>query len=103
MYGYDSDVAYLVDTRPQGGPVKTTLENLALTRKEKGPMSAQNKSYTLNIESTVVDYSSLIPRAIFLNAEKFLSQPIQNFGYKGIRKASDVQYTLHFAHDRSAP
>jgi hypothetical protein len=89
MYGYDEDTAYLVDTRPQGGAVKTPRENLELARKEKGPMSARNKSYTLSIESMDINYASLIPTAICRNAEEYLNPPIQNFGYKGILKTSD--------------
>jgi len=88
MYGYDTDTAYLVDTRPQGGAVTTPLENLALARKEKGPMSAKNRSYTLGIGSTDIDYSSLIPLAIYRNAKEYLNPPIQNLGYKGILKTS---------------
>ncbi|MFD1414717.1 MULTISPECIES: BtrH N-terminal domain-containing protein [Bacillaceae] len=39
MYGYDDSFAYLIDTKQQGGMVKTSFENLALARNEKGPMS----------------------------------------------------------------
>ncbi|GAB2541717.1 hypothetical protein JOD18_003134 [Gracilibacillus alcaliphilus] len=46
MYGYDDSFAYLVDTKQQGGTVKTSLENLALARSAKGPMSSKNLSYT---------------------------------------------------------
>ena len=60
MHGYDETHAFLVDTDQQGRRAITTLDNLALARNEKGPMSAKNKSYT--IEKT--DQSFLIMRQI---------------------------------------
>ena len=42
LYGYDNENAFLVDTKQQGGKVKTTLKSLALARSEKGPMSSKN-------------------------------------------------------------
>jgi len=41
IYGYDDYYAYLVDTRQQGGRVRTSLESLALARAEKGPISSK--------------------------------------------------------------
>lgn len=38
IYGYDNENAFLVDTKQQGGQVKTSLQSLALARAEKGPM-----------------------------------------------------------------
>jgi hypothetical protein len=40
--------AFLVDTKQQGGQVKTSLKSLALARNEKGPMSSKNLYYTLS-------------------------------------------------------
>lgn len=47
IYGYDNDNALLVDTRQQGGQVKTSLKSLALARAEKGAMASKNLYYTL--------------------------------------------------------
>ncbi len=47
LYGYDNENAFLVDTKQQGGQVKTSLKSLALARAEKGPMSSKNRYYTL--------------------------------------------------------
>lgn len=88
MYGYDGEFAYLVDTRPQGGVVKTSLESLALARNERGPMSARNRSYTVSVKAEDVDLRAAIPRAIRSNALEFLNPPIRNLGYKGILKTS---------------
>lgn len=88
MYGYDADYAYLVDTRPQGGAVKTTIQSLARARSEKGPMSARNRSYRIERKSGEIDLRSAIPAAIHRNAEKYLNPPISNLGYKGILKTS---------------
>ena len=48
IYDYDNEAAFLVDTKQQGGKVKTSLKSLALARNEKGPMSSKNLYYTLN-------------------------------------------------------
>ncbi|MEM7392652.1 MAG: BtrH N-terminal domain-containing protein [Verrucomicrobiota bacterium] len=88
MYGYDENDAFLVDTRPQGGAVTTTLPNLALARSEKGPMSARNRSYRITGAIHDVNLPAAIPRAIHRNAEEYLNPPIQNIGYKGILKTS---------------
>jgi len=34
LYGYDSENAFLVDTKQQGGQVKTSLKSLVLARAE---------------------------------------------------------------------
>jgi hypothetical protein len=88
MYGYDATHAYLVDTLPQGSMVKTTLENLAKARSEKGPMSAKNKSVTVSFNPADLDIKSAILQAIRANAKEFLNPPIKNLGYKGIHKTS---------------
>ena len=88
MYGYDATHAYLVDTHPQGSMVKTTLENLAKARSEKGPMSAKNKSVTVSFNPADLDIKSAILQAIRANANEFLNPPIKNLGYKGIHKTS---------------
>ena len=88
MYGYDSNNAYLVDTLQQGSMVETSLENLALARSEKGPMSARNKSVSISFDYTDIDIKSAIVRGIAKNAEEFLNPPIKNLGYKGIGKTS---------------
>jgi len=62
MYGYDDDYAYLVDTRQQGSEMKTSLNSLALARKEKGPMSSKNLS-SLNFNFAAL--TSLIFRKSF--------------------------------------
>lgn len=88
MYGYDSTDAYLVDTRPQGSMVITSLKSLAKARSEKGPMSARNRSVTVSFDPAAIDIKSAVVRAIRKNADEFLNPPIQNLGYKGIRKTS---------------
>lgn len=86
MYGYDDKLAYLVDTDQQGGQVKTSLDNLALARNEKGPMSSRNKSYTIQQTEKLPDLNQTIKEAIVRNATDYLNPPIKNFGYKGIEK-----------------
>ncbi len=88
LYGYDSDNAYLVDTQPQGGKVKTSLKSLALARAEKGPMSSKNLYYTLLLTGQKYDLRTSIPTAIRNNAAEYLNPPITNIGYKGILKTS---------------
>lgn len=88
MYGYDDEFAYLIDTDQQGGTVKTTLENLALARNEKGPMSSRNRSYTIEQQESLPELNSVIRKAIFNNATQYLNPPIKNIGYKGIKKTA---------------
>lgn len=88
MYGYDENNAYLVDTIQQGGLVKTSLENLALARNAKGPMSSRNLSYTILATNKEYDLKKVILQAMLNNAQDYLNPPIQNIGYKGILKAS---------------
>lgn len=88
MYGYDDQYAYLNDTNQQGREARTTLENLALARNEKGPMSSRNRSYTIARTEDMPDLSLVIKKAIHGNALVFLNPPIKNIGYKGIHKTS---------------
>jgi hypothetical protein len=88
IYGYDSENAYLVDTKQQGGRVKTSLKSLALARAEKGPMASKNLYYTLKHSDKKFDLEKAIPTAIRNNATEHLNPPITNIGYKGILKTS---------------
>ena len=88
IYDYDNENAFLVDTRQQGGQVKTTLKNLALARAEKGPMSSKSLYYTLRKTDKKLDLNKAILVAIRNNATEYINPPITNIGYKGILKTS---------------
>lgn len=88
MFGYDDGFAYLVDTKQQGGQVKSSLQNLALARSEKGPMSSKNLSYTLERSGKDFDLAAAIKSAIKRNAAEYLNPPIKNIAWKGILKTS---------------
>jgi hypothetical protein len=88
VYGYDKDFAYLVDTKPQGGKVKTSLKSLAAARAEKGPMSSKNLYYTIRRTDEKFDLDKAIITAVKNNAAEYLNPPITNIGYKGILKTS---------------
>lgn len=88
IYGYDNENAFLVDTKQQGGQVKTSLKSLALARAEKGPMSSKNLYYTLKYSDKKFDLEKAIPAAIRNNATDYLNPPIKNIGYKGILTTS---------------
>lgn len=88
IYGYDEQDAFLVDTRQQGGKVKTSLESLALARAEKGPMASNNLYYTIQRTSDDYDLKKSVITAIINNAKKYLNPPITNISYKGILKTS---------------
>ncbi|MCC7027357.1 MAG: BtrH N-terminal domain-containing protein [Saprospiraceae bacterium] len=88
IYDYDNEAAFLVDTKQQGGKVKTSLKSLALARNEKGPMSSKNLYYTLNKTDKKYDLKNAIVTAIRNNAIDYLNPPINNIGYKGILKTS---------------
>jgi hypothetical protein len=88
IYGYDKDYAFLVDTKQQGGQVKTSLKSLALARAEKGPMSSKNLYYTLTKTGKKFDLKTAILTSIRNNAKDYLNPPITNIGYKGIQKTS---------------
>lgn len=88
MYGYDDNFAYLIDTKPNGGKVKTSLKSLELARSEKGPMSEKNLMYSLHRTKTGYKLSEAIINATVNNAKEYLTPPINNIGYKGILKTS---------------
>lgn len=88
IYGYDNENAFLVDTKQQGGQVKTSLKSLSLARAEKGPMSSKNLYYTLRKTGKMTDLRAAIVTAIRNNATEHINPPINNIGYKGILKTS---------------
>ena len=88
LYGYDNENVFLVDTKQQGGQVKTSLKSLALARAEKGPMSSKNLYYTLRKTDKRIDQQAAIITAIKNNATEHINPPITNIGYKGIYKTS---------------
>jgi hypothetical protein len=88
IYGYDNENAFLVDTKQQGGQVKTSLKSLALARAEKGAMSSKNLYYTLRKTDKNFDLKTAITIAIRNNATEHINPPITNIGYKGILKTS---------------
>jgi len=88
LYGYDNENAFLVDTKQQGGQVKTSLKSLELARAEKGPMSSKNLYYTLFKTNKKFDLKTAIIIAIRNNAADYMNPPITNIGYKGILKTS---------------
>ncbi|MGE8429206.1 MAG: BtrH N-terminal domain-containing protein [Sphingobacterium sp.] len=89
IYGYDDEQAYLVDTRQQGGRVKTSLASLALARAEKGPMSSKNLYYTITGNMENIDLKEVLIAAMVNNAKEYLTPPISNISYKGILKTSE--------------
>lgn len=88
IYGYDDSFAYLVDTKQQGSMVKTSFENLALARNEKGPMSSKNLSYTVKKKGDIPNLKDVIIKAIKNNSLDYMNPPIKNIGYKGVKKTS---------------
>lgn len=88
IYGYDDHYSYLVDTKQQGGQVKTSLDSLQKARAEKGSMAAKNLMYVLRRQKDNVDLPSAIKNAISNNAKTYLNPPIKNFAFKGIQKTS---------------
>lgn len=88
MYGYDDEYAFLIDTKQQGATVRTTLASLELARNEKGPMSSRNRSFTIDQVGEVPELTPIIKQAIVNNATAYLSPPIKNLGYKGIKKTA---------------
>ncbi|WP_312351461.1 BtrH N-terminal domain-containing protein [Sphingobacterium multivorum] len=89
IYGYDDEHAYLVDTRQQGGSVKTSLASLAIARAEKRPMSSKNLYYTIAGNMENVDLKEVLIAAMVNNAKQYLAPPINNISYKGILKTSE--------------
>jgi hypothetical protein len=103
MYGFDAADAYLVDTRPQGGATKTTLQSLARARSEKGPMSARNRSYRIEGTANARELRAALPAAIRRNAAEYLNPPIQNLGHLGILKTSrEIKAWLRSSKDPKA-
>lgn len=88
IYGYDNETAFLIDTKQQGGQVKTSLKSLEKARAKKGPMSSKNLYYTLNNTNKKFDLNSAILTAIRNNSIDYLNPAINNIGYKGILKTS---------------
>jgi hypothetical protein len=86
--GFDDTYAYMVDTKPNGTNVKTSLASLALARNQKGPMAAKNLMYTVQKNQKGFDLASSLVNAIKCNAEEYLNPPIENLGFKGILKTS---------------
>lgn len=89
IYGYDNENAFLVDTKQQGGQVKTSLTSLAKARAEKGPMSSKNLYFVLSRTNKNFLLTTAIKTAIRNNAKDYLNPPINNIGYKGILKTSE--------------
>ncbi|OGO77955.1 MAG: lantibiotic ABC transporter [Clostridiales bacterium GWB2_37_7] len=89
MYGYDENLAYLVDTRQQGSKVKTSIKSLELARNEKGPMSSKNLSYTIQDMKKGYDLKKTIIISIKNNAKDYLNPPIKNIGFEGVLKTSE--------------
>ncbi|WP_266383497.1 BtrH N-terminal domain-containing protein [Streptomyces canus] len=96
MYGYDDQVAYLVDTEQQGGAVSTTLGGLAQARAARGPMTARHRSFTLTAHTVPQDLPAARDRivpAITACAVAFLNPPIANLGHRGIEKSGKLVRT----------
>ena len=90
IYGYDENFAYLIDTDQQGTKGKTSLLSLSAARSEKGPMSSNNRSFTITREKEVPNLKDVIITAIKYNTQDYLNPPIQNISFKGIRKTAKV-------------
>jgi hypothetical protein len=88
MYGYDDTYAYLVDTAPQGGAVRTTRASLAAARAERGPMTARHLSFTVDRAGEPASVRAVLGTAVRNTAQAFLQPPIANLGYRGIEKAA---------------
>ncbi|TGM77693.1 DUF4872 domain-containing protein [Leptospira mtsangambouensis] len=86
LYGYDEINAYLVDTKQQGTKVQTSLKSLELARSEKGPMASKNLFYTIGLGKKQANLEKVVVLAAKNNAREYLSPPITNVSYKGIRK-----------------
>lgn len=93
MYGYDDQVAYLVDTEQQGGAVATSLGGLAQARAARGPMTARHRSFTLAAPQGLPAAHTRIVPAITACADAFLNPPIANLGHRGIEKSGKLVRT----------
>jgi len=89
IYGFDEEFAYMADTRQQGGLVRTRLDQLALARNAKGPMSSRNRSFTLDPVEALPPLAPAVKESLTWNAQQFLHPPIRNIGVKGIVKMSE--------------
>ncbi|MBZ3908049.1 BtrH N-terminal domain-containing protein [Streptomyces griseiscabiei] len=88
MYGYDDQVAHLVDTAQQGGAVTTSLASLAAARAARGPMTARHRSFTVTAPGGPPSTQDRIVPAIRTCAAAFLNPPIANLGHRGIEKTA---------------
>ncbi|MFJ4198167.1 BtrH N-terminal domain-containing protein [Streptomyces sviceus] len=93
MYGYDDQVAHLVDTEQQGGAVSTSLKSLAEARAARGPMTAKHRSFTLTAPQDLPAPDVRIVSAITGCAHTFLNPPIANLGHRGIEKSGKLVRT----------
>jgi hypothetical protein len=93
MYGYDDQVAHLVDTEQQGGAVSTGLDSLALARAARGPMAARHRSFTVTVPRGMPAPHTRIVPAVAGCARAFLNPPIANLGHRGIDKAGKAVRT----------
>jgi hypothetical protein len=87
LYGYDDAQAYLVDSILH--QATTSLHSLDLARKEKGQMSSNSLSYTIQRTGQDYDLKNVVANAIKNNALAYLNPPIKNIGYQGILKTSE--------------
>ncbi|MGC0403046.1 hypothetical protein RKD27_005690 [Streptomyces sp. SAI-126] len=93
LYGYDDQVARLVDTEQQGGAVVTSLTSLAEARAARGPMTAKHRSFTLTAPQELPSLHEAIVPAITACAHTFLNPPIANLGHRGIEKSGKLVRT----------
>ena len=89
IYGYDDSYGYLVDTAQQGRYVKSSLESIARARKERGPMSSRNLSYTIGKSIETTDIKEAVRVGLRNNATEYLNPHTDNVGYNGIHKTAD--------------
>ena len=93
MYGYDDQVANLVDTEQPGGAVSTSLGGLAQARAARGPMTARHRSFSLTAPQDLPAAHERIVPAITACADAFLNPPIANLGHRGIEKSGKLVRT----------
>ncbi|MEV7070058.1 BtrH N-terminal domain-containing protein [Streptomyces sp. NPDC093990] len=93
LYGYDDEVAHLVDTEQQGGAVTTSLGSLAEARAARGPMAARHRSFTVTVPPELPAAHTRIVPAVTGCARAFLEPPIANLGHRGIDKAGKAVRT----------
>src|SRR5690606_12786469 len=74
IYAYDHQNAYLIDTRAQGGRVKTSLASLAEARAAKGPMSSAHLYFTLRPGPREKDIRPGLETALRNNALQYLDR-----------------------------